>query len=675
MKKDGRVFYKKNDFDKHFEKVFNFPLTVVTAPMGYGKTTAVKHLLSHIHAHIIEITLSENQISEECLWEVLVRSIFEFDKHFAKKLSCIGLPRNSQQIWDIIEEVKKITLEVPVVIVIDDFHLLNSLEMDRVIQMIVYQNIKRLHILLIGRKQPNFDILEMQVKNLCYPIGQFELMLNPEDIDEYFKIYGYKLSEEEAYRVYQNTEGWISAIYLIMLEYKETQKIEGTRPVSKLIESLIYNKYDESMKGFLLKLSIMREFNFTQALYVTQEEKAGEYLKCLEETNAFVIYDGISDAYKIHKIMSQFLYNKLIRDNVIDKQMLFQRAGDWYLEHNYPFTAFEYYIEAKEYIKILSYLSRTHSINTIEKNSEALERIFNKVPKEIALQYPLAYLIYIYKCLFLKNKEKISYIFQIMRDIEDKYRDNTEILGEVYLAKSFLFIRDMPQLLECMVQARSYLPKGSQILCSDSILHLVETPMSLSYYTILGRYKEHGDMYIKSFQCYEDITSGGGSGMDYLIRAEYYLETARLDASALEAEKAIYKGEIKAQKSIIISAILCLSRIYVYQNKHEEGIYLLKSWQKKMREEGDMLRLHITDNALAYIYGCMNQLENIPVWIKEGDLSYDQINYQNNPFTCIIYYLVLALEREFIKLEMRCAAMIQYYKDHNILLGSIYMFI
>jgi LuxR family maltose regulon positive regulatory protein len=674
MQEKERIFYKKEGLDAILLRIFDFPLTTVTAPMGYGKSIAVKSFLSHMNVHVIEAALFGKQVSGSYLWDKLAKEIAKLNQSLGDKLSQLGLPKDLQHVYRILHEIEPIVINTPVVVVIDDFYLLDSQEINQFIQALAYRNINKLHIVLIGRKQPDIDLIEMQIKNVCYFIGQFELMFTAKDIRGYFKMHGYMLSEDVTYKIFQNTEGWISAIYLTMLEYKETRKIEDTQPISKIIESTIYSKYDEDIKRFFLKLSVMSEFDISQALFVTEEDRASEFLKNLEETNAFITYNGISGVYRIHKLMSQFLYNKLLRQNEINKKELLRRVGDWYVQNNQLFNAFDYYLEAKEHVEILKQLTQIGTTKMIEKKPELIVHIFEKIPIETAVEYPIAYLIGVYGYIFLKEYKKAAQILEVLDKRCNESLCNENILGEIYLARCFLFIEDPVKLLECQRQAEKYLLSGSRIVDADSILNFVPSPLSFSHYTKLGAYKQYGEIYADYYERREHVI-GGGREMDDLIWAEYFLETGRINKAVFRAQRAICKAEISKQKSIVIWASLCLARVYLYQNDYTKGIDMIVKLRERLLKEGDRLRLHTTETALAYLSSCFNQLEHIPQWIIQGDIFTGPISSQNNPLEYIIALIVLVLQKEFLKLEIICEEIFSYYTRQKIFLGIIYILI
>ncbi len=100
----------------------------------------------------------------------------------------------------------------------------------------------------------------------------FEFM--PDDIVKYYKLCGINLNKTEADKLYSITEGWISALYLLMLNFKAEGSFMITNNIYKMVENAIYKPLSEDIKDFLLKMCIFDSFTKEQAVYIWGNENA-----------------------------------------------------------------------------------------------------------------------------------------------------------------------------------------------------------------------------------------------------------------------------------------------------------------------------------------------------------------------------------------------------------------
>ena len=87
--------------------------------------------------------------------------------------------------------------------------------------MEVVDNIDNIHIVLISRILPyNIPYEAMFLKGQSVLITQQDLKLTKDEEKVIFKENEINLTAEEADLLYEHTDGWISAVYLSLYEYK-----------------------------------------------------------------------------------------------------------------------------------------------------------------------------------------------------------------------------------------------------------------------------------------------------------------------------------------------------------------------------------------------------------------------------------------------------------------------
>lgn len=77
---------KRKRINKILSEIFNYSLTIVEAPMGFGKTTAVKNFLSNLKTPYLWIAFLNSTASSTFFWEKFSNEIMKVDESSAKKL-------------------------------------------------------------------------------------------------------------------------------------------------------------------------------------------------------------------------------------------------------------------------------------------------------------------------------------------------------------------------------------------------------------------------------------------------------------------------------------------------------------------------------------------------------------------------------------------------------------
>ena len=217
-------------------------------------------------------------------------------------------------------------------LVIDDYHLLASPQIDRFVERTGHVRHPGLHIVLITRYSGRLNVEELALKGYLHLIAKETLELTPPEIVEYYKACGVSLEGEETERLHALTEGWISALYLFMLELISRGSYTPENNIYKLIEKTVYGPLAAETKEFLLALSLFDSFTQEQAAYMWGKENTDELLAEVMSNNAFVNYDRRSKTYFAHNILTGFLRELFAVQDPGYCQALWRKAAEWCLK-------------------------------------------------------------------------------------------------------------------------------------------------------------------------------------------------------------------------------------------------------------------------------------------------------------------------------------------------------
>ena len=102
-----RDLYFSERITNAMRQIPDYPLTIVEAPMGYGKTTAVRERLKNTGAHVLWQKVNDS--STNSYWRGFGSLFGEFDDYRSQSLVQLGFPNDSvsrQEAFNIIEEIK-----------------------------------------------------------------------------------------------------------------------------------------------------------------------------------------------------------------------------------------------------------------------------------------------------------------------------------------------------------------------------------------------------------------------------------------------------------------------------------------------------------------------------------------------------------------------------------------
>lgn len=674
-------FLNRIRISEQLNNAFNYPLTLVVAAMGYGKTTAVKNFLDNRKADYVWLNVESNGASSHSIWDSLTKQIAGDRQDVGEGLKQLGFPvgaAHRSRIIDLMEEWSYLTDKI---LVIDDYQFAELPELDILLEQLVWRKIPGLHIIILSRVRPAFNIPELKLKGYCNQLSSSLFELSQDEIREYFRLFGENISAAVSGQVHEITEGWITAVYLICQRYIESGRLEAGADLDELIQSAIVERYTEKEKGLLLALSVLDSFTLPQAIYVAENSGAAEIIQTLCRDNAFIHFDESSQKYTMHNIFAEFLRG-LLEKEVDQSEVLqiYRRAGEWHLDNGFFLTGLNFLLRAKEYELILEEFEKpgiTRRTRVLDNATAEVVKIFEQIPPYAKYRHPIGYLIYADIYLTKVDMEGGA---QLLDEIEEYYKNDNlvstvmkrRLAGEIELIRSFLYFNDLPKMHACCKKAYEFLD-GSSLIANKDMIFTFGSPNTLYLY-----YREKGEMLRMvefaeaNYHHYEELSGGCGKGFENLIRSEYSLETGDLDQAELCAYKAVYKAETLGQVTVIICAFFTLARLYAARGKFEEAKDLLNELSIRIVDYNSHIFMNSLDLCYGYLGGITCEHSNFAQWLKSDDMKHDEMFYQGTAFNYIVHAKYLLLKENYRKLEALCEEMHRLFDIFNNLLGHLH---
>lgn len=650
---------KRERVNRALESIFNYPMTIVEAPMGYGKTTAVREFLTLKGTPVIWTSFLAEDDTASWFWERLASEIGKFDKVSASRLKRLGVPSDTPQTIMAISIINEMDYKPNTTLVVDDYHLAKSMKMTALFRHFVMEMPDDFHIVVLTRDTTNLDISELYVKGLCNVVSQNTLRFTESEIRDYSTLIGFTPGESEIGKICGYTGGWISLIYLIILGMERGIPVDQNRAINELVEKVLYNAYDESIQRFLLRLSVMDSFTAEKAEFITQKEESEEILKKLRRENAFIAFDEAAGVYIIHNVLLDFLRGK--QNDEEECAMLNRRLGEWHFARREYRTAYGYLFRAGEKERILVLLDNEDTITSDSATFDGVLDLFATLPREMLNKYPLAYLQYI--AIILTNGDPNAFHDGVMRlnELRETLENSEDpiphgrdrVLAELHLTRIFTMFNDAKEMAACLKEAQHLFDGDISCLQKREAEFTLGSPHLLyTCYREPNSLKELTELVASDFPIFAGLADGCGAGCDYVALAEYALETGEWQAAELNAFKAIYKAQTKEQISIMICAYFTLIRLYLYQGKTDEALELLRELRRDVTQANNLYYNTGLEMVEGYINGCLTRIDNIPRWLQTGDMSPAHFYNDGLGFNYIVYGKALLLSKNYIRLEV-----------------------
>lgn len=659
--------------------LYEYPLTIVEAPMGYGKTTAVKSFFRSEKLNPLWLSFHNSGDPGTTFFNSFAEELSKYNEEAGSFLNSLELPADVPQLETVLAVLNEIELKEKMIVVIDDYHLSHDEHLNRLILAISAEEVSNLHFLIITRDTIEFDFVELLSKKLCRILSRQHLKFTDTEIRCYCKMMSEGLSDSDLKKIIEYTDGWISFIYLILLGLQQGIQIGMNSTVEELIEKTLFNIYDQRTQDFLLKLSLMDEFTAAQAEFVTEEAQTKNMLKKLSKGNAFVFYDEVYKSYKIHNVLLDFLRNtQKFQD--IQLAGLYERIGDYFLSIQNFQEAYRCFYKAGQNERILACSDNPKNIQGEHTQFEGSVEMFNSMPRDILLEYPLAYLQYIWDSLVYERKdpgigwsERLNELLQYYKDKNDLdiiYRKR--IIAETLIVQQFTFFNDLEKMVATNLEILELLNgQQSYITLRGSSFTFGSPHYIYLYYRDPGSLDKIAKILSENVG-YAKFSNGCGTGADSLAEAEYALETGDFNHVEFNSIRAIFDAEIQSQTTVIICAKFNLIRYRIFEGKVSEALDMLNQLEQDIEGRKHPVFNTTVDICKGYIYACLGQPERIPFWLQTGDMTTAALYFPGIAFNYVVYGKALLALKKYSELEILSESFKRNFVIYNNQLGLVH---
>jgi LuxR family maltose regulon positive regulatory protein len=670
--------YTRKSLIQSLEGIWQYPLTVVQAPMGYGKTTAVREFLTNCQARILWQTVFDS--STAAFWSGFSRLLGRVAPACGRSLAGLGVPGDSMLREEAVELIGAVKFPVPTVIVIDDYHLLSSALIDRFFQRLIRADIPGLHIVIVSRSRFGENTAELALKGLCLLLGKQHFELTAGEITEYCKQRGVRLKPAEAAFLHSHTEGWISAVYLCVLSYRQTGRIER-QPASlrELMDKVVYQPCSAEMKEFLTTICIFDSFTLAQAEHMWAKGNAADLLARLTSENAFVVFEPANQSYSMHNILTGYLRRIFDRRDPESRRAAWRLAGEWYESVGELNLAMDYYYQAADFEKLLGTIETAGFYIFARQPQEARRAYFRECPPEIKARHPGAGLTFAYDllvanelALFKDQCRELCGHIDTAPGLDD--RERRQLHGTLEIHKGYAAYNDLDTTIGHYKAAWELLKgpaelidtQGSATMGSPSVLYL--------YYRESGRLAATVRTVIAEAHSYFRLTGGHGAGMEYVMEAERYYYLGDFDNAEIVVHKALHIAKAKRQPSIILCCDFLRIRLALLKGDWDYVQSSLWRAREIIKQQTTFTYMHTLDMCEGFVFACLNQEERIPAWIAAGELP-DTIYVSCYAFCHIIRAKALLIASRYRELAGIAGQLIAAAGFFPNLLAQVYIYI
>lgn len=647
------VVYLTAAFKMHMKMVTQYSCTLVEAPMGYGKTTGVRDYLKNGEARVLWQRLQSDSLSG--FWKDFCRLFREADVDCYESLLQIGFPTNSNAREAVLALLQRVLSSESTILVLEDYHLADSPEVNAFMEYLLWNELPELHLVLTARYTRLANLDELILKGYVYHIQKDAMEFTPEEIKAYYRLCGISLQDHEVKSLHAYTEGWISALYLLMLNYKAEGVLTAASNLTRLIEKTVYLPFSQEIKDFLLGICFFDSFTLEQAAHMWQKKNTEKLLGEIVGRNAFVNWDEKTGIYQVHRIFSEYLQELMKRLEPKEKDKLYRRAALWHAGTGEYSSALRFYYRTGDWDSLLAVLEEDQGHSMLNEHQEELTSYYEECPDFIREKHPVALLV-IAICFFSYNEtERLAAVCEetgslLQRSTEEENPSLCEIAGELELLLAFTQYNNLEKMGEHIKAACNLMKRPAQFMDTRGGWTFGAPSVLYMFHREPGQIERELELMKEALPFYGRVAKGHGAGADHIMAAEISYLRGEFDNAEILAHKALYHSSLNKQQDILICAVFLQIKVALYKGDYAYAAYSLQ----KIREQTERGKwYHLLDTVelcQVFLQASLGQRKDFPEWIINGNYDSSNLYFPALAYFNMIYGQVLLVREEYHKL-------------------------
>jgi LuxR family maltose regulon positive regulatory protein len=376
-------------------------LTLISASAGFGKTTLVSEWVAGCGQPVAWLSLDEGDNDPASFLTYLVAALQTLALSEVEGLAPdlgAGLlailqtpqpPSTESLLTILLNEIT--TIPDNFVLVLDDYHVLDSKPVDEALTFLLEHLPPQMHLVIATREDPDLPLARLRARGQMTELRLADLRFTPAEAAEFLgQVMGLNLAAEDIAALEARTEGWIAGLQMAALSMRDHEDVaefikgfSGTNRyiLDYLLEEVMAGQPPE-IQHFLLYTSILERLTagLCDAVLANDEGVQGKgndrstvpeslsvgqsasILKYLERANLFLVpLDDERIWYRYHHLFADLLRTQLLSSlGAQGVAQLHVRAADWHAQNGSILEAIDHASRASDDERVEHLISQNY---------------------------------------------------------------------------------------------------------------------------------------------------------------------------------------------------------------------------------------------------------------------------------------------------------------------------
>ena len=338
-------------------------LTILSAPAGFGKTTLVCEWAEVCGRPMAWLSLDEGDSTPASFLAYLISALQTIQAGVGETvlaaLQSAQPPLVESLLIELLNEIA--ATSVSFILVLDDYHLVDSKAVDEMLSFLVENQPQQMHLVIASREDPPLGLSRLRARGQLTELRADDLRFTLNEASDFLtRVMSLNLTADDISLLDKHVEGWAAGLQLAALSLQRDndpsnfiRSFTGSHHfiLDYLVEEVLHRQ-PESLQRFMLKTSILNRLcgPLCDAVINDPGSNGQEMLEALEHDNLFITaLDHERRWYRYHNLFRDLLLKQLgqfLSSEEVNRSHL--RASQWYQADGDFIEAFDHALAAAD---------------------------------------------------------------------------------------------------------------------------------------------------------------------------------------------------------------------------------------------------------------------------------------------------------------------------------------
>src|ERR1700723_3339502 len=431
-----------------------FPVVVVAAPAGYGKST----LMARWHSRLLErdvacawLSLDEDDNDAARFLRHLIATLQKANAHIGKDVAEELIADFASGSRSVLEAIAGDLAQIPhrIELFLDDLHLVEGPEVRGILDWLINYAPRTLQYVIGTRRDPSLRLSGLRVRGHLLELGAEQLQFDAAEVAQFYRSHlGRDLPAQDLQALLAKTESSPAALELAALVLAGSsepkafiQHFAGTdTSVVDYLCDMVLSQMDERTRDIVFRISLFDRICAPLARAVTDADNAEEVLLGLRTRNLFLIpLDRSWEWIRFHHLVGEFFRETYRRTAPAQARESLVRGARWLHDNGHIEEAVNYMIRAEEWDRATHWVADSVEELVFRRGYHwMILRWMNALPEAYVDRYPVIRIQYAFALSFYPQYEEyeaqIYRLQQLLKNLEAQAHHDTREIEELRCA-------------------------------------------------------------------------------------------------------------------------------------------------------------------------------------------------------------------------------------------------